>query len=132
MNENDTKQWLEAFKAEHGFYPHEDPDLIGKGMNEQDAMQEHLRAKTWGEEYFAATGERPTKDVYRSEQPRRYSDGGDLISGFGGFTPERVEKMQNERPSRQGPPSANPATFRRNPRFEIMKPIKKNKPTWSR
>jgi hypothetical protein len=47
--------WLEAFKAEHGWYPWEDPNLAAKGFSPEDAYAEHLVAKSISEKPKAPT-----------------------------------------------------------------------------
>ena len=121
MDRDGTVQWLEAFKREHGYYPNEDKDLLGKGMSPEEAMQEHMRAKSWGEDFAQATGRSPTYDDYRSEQPRRYSRTGELVSGFGGYSPEKVESLRNNPPS--SPSASEPALpeSRPMPRVGLMR-----------
>jgi hypothetical protein len=85
------KSWYEQFTNEHGYPPEDDPDLLGKGLTPAEAIKEHWTAKEWGQDFAAMTGRAPTYDDYRHGQPRRYSKGGDLISGFGGSPPEEWE-----------------------------------------
>jgi hypothetical protein len=47
--------WLEAFKAAHGWYPWEDPNLAAKGFSPEDAYAEHLVAKAISEQPKAPT-----------------------------------------------------------------------------
>jgi hypothetical protein len=93
MSDAEYDAWLEAFYDEHGYYPNEDPELLGKGLSESQAMEEHLKAKSWGEQYAQDTGHAPTHDEYRSEQPKRWyktDNGYEMAGGFGGYTPERI------------------------------------------
>jgi hypothetical protein len=42
--------WAEAFKAAHGYYPWDDPELKSKGLSQQQALNEHLAAKKASEQ----------------------------------------------------------------------------------
>lgn len=86
MDQRD-QEWWEAFQREHGYYPHEDPNLLTKGLSPEQAVAEHLQARDWSEGFARGFGRPPTEDEYRSQQPRRYVNG-HLVSGFGGNPPE--------------------------------------------
>lgn len=89
----DYAAWMKAFEDEHGFLPSEDPELRAKGLDPDQALSEHLRAKKWGEGFAQGYGRPPTHDEYRYSQPRRYENG-QLVSGFGGYPPEQIERLR--------------------------------------
>jgi hypothetical protein len=105
------KAWYEEFIQDHKYAPEDDPDLLSKGLSPQEAIQEHWKAKEFGQKHFEMTGNKPTYEDYRHGQERRYSKSGELISGFGGMPPEEWDKLMAENVN-QGPvkPKANLAS----------------------
>lgn len=80
-----TEEWAVAFKEEHGYFPWEDPDLLGKGYSPDQALADHLDAKKFGEGFAKDHGRAPNEHEYR-------------YNYFKGWTPENVEALEREGP----------------------------------
>jgi hypothetical protein len=95
VTDDELIAWSEAFASAHGYAPWEDPDLARKGLSGEDMIAEHLAAKEFSDEFANAFGYAPSRHQMRHEQPRRYVNG-QLVSGFGGYPPERIAQLREQ------------------------------------
>lgn len=79
MTDEQVLAWARQFQTEHGFLPNEDPDLTEKGYSPKQALQEHLEALQYGQDFQKMNGRAPTEHDYR-------------YNWFRGFTPEAMAK----------------------------------------
>jgi hypothetical protein len=116
-----SQEWAEAFKAAHGFYPWEDPDLLAKGASPQQALNEHLAAKKASEQpsfqgWEASYEQRHPAAQQRATQPVTSPGGqpGEVPPGYPGAAyPDMVAGAPggNEQPGEvgvDGPPEGTP------------------------
>lgn len=95
--------WREQFKAEHGFYPEEDPELRKKGFTKEESLAEHMSAAEWGAKFAAKEGRPPNEWEWKARWYKRYEGGipwhmrGDRRRRSTGGTPSYVIDEYNRR-----------------------------------